>query len=385
MGRSLRVLHIGSGNLYGGVETMLVTLARYADSCCEMEQQFGLCFPGRLEQELNQAGAKIHSLGGVRLSRPWTVWAARKRLKELLTREHFDAVICHMPWPLLIFGPVIKAKGVPLAVWVHNPPEENYLERWAARTVPDLAICNSQFTAGLLPRIHPGCKSVVLFYPVSLERAQTQETAARTQLRRDLGVPPDDVVIVQVSRLEWWKGHRLHIEALGKMKDVQGWQCWFVGGAQKDGESAYAEELNSSARKLGIADRVKFLGQRNDVSKLLAAADIFCQPNTGPEPFGIVFVEALAAGLPVVSTAIGGALEIVDENCGKLVPPDDAGSLALALGELIEDQQLRSKLGGHGPVRARNLCLPKKQIGELAQTIARMSGVRINGAETKIA
>ena len=56
--------------------------------------------------------------------------------------------------------------------------------------------------------------------------------------------------------------------------------------------------------------------QRDDVPRLLAAADIFCQPNLGPEPFGIGFVEALSAGLPVITTATGGALEIVDGDCG---------------------------------------------------------------------
>ena len=66
---------------------------------------------------------------------------------------------------------------------------------------------------------------------------------------------------------------------------------------------------------------MRWLGQRRDVPELLAAADIYCQPNVGAEPFGIVFVEALYTGLPVVTTALGGALEIIDASCGVLVPP----------------------------------------------------------------
>ncbi len=76
--------------------------------------------------------------------------------------------------------------------------------------------------------------------------------------------------------------------------------------------------------------------------RLLAAADIHCQPNTGPEPFGITFIEALYAGLPVVTTSIGGALEIVDGSCGMLVEPNDPAALAGALRRLIEDRELRA-------------------------------------------
>ena len=76
-----------------------------------------------------------------------------------------------------------------------------------------------------------------------------------------------------------------------------------------------------------MVERVRFLGQRSDIPDVLGAADIHCQPNVDPEPFGVAFVEALHAGLPVVTTAIGAAPEVVDATCGVLVPKD-AGALA---------------------------------------------------------
>jgi glycosyltransferase involved in cell wall biosynthesis len=99
-----------------------------------------------------------------------------------------------------------------------------------------------------------------------------------------------------------------------------------------------------------------------DVARLLAAADIHCQPNTGPEPFGITFIEALYAGLPVVTTAIGGALEIVDGSCGIMIELNDPAALAEALGRLIEDRELRTRLGAAGPARATALCEPRAQL-----------------------
>jgi glycosyltransferase involved in cell wall biosynthesis len=142
---------------------------------------------------------------------------------------------------------------------------------------------------------------------------------------------------------------------------------------QRPHEAQYLQELLSTADALGIAERVRFLGQRSDVSRLLAAADIHCQPNIGPEPFGITFIEALYAGLPVVTTAIGGAMEIVTESCGILVPPNDSDALADALECLVKNPELRARLSGGAPVRAHTLSDPASQIktlGELLKSVA---------------
>jgi glycosyltransferase involved in cell wall biosynthesis len=132
------------------------------------------------------------------------------------------------------------------------------------------------------------------------------------------------------------------------------------------------DRLQAEARAAGIADRIRFLGQRSDVPHLLAAADIHCQPNTGPEPFGIAFVEALYAGLPVVSTRIGGAAEIVNETCGVLVPPADPAALASALGALIADPAARARLASAGPARAGQLCDPGTALARLEELLGRV-------------
>jgi glycosyltransferase involved in cell wall biosynthesis len=140
-----------------------------------------------------------------------------------------------------------------------------------------------------------------------------------------------------------------------------------AGGAQNPKEEEYFQQLQRTASELGIAERVRFLGQRQDVARLLAAADIFCQPNQAPEPFGIVFVEALWAGLPVVTSALGGALEIIDESCGLVTPAGDVHRLAESLGRLIDSTDLRRQLGAGGPSRARKLADPAQQMQEFIE------------------
>src|SRR5262249_55635544 len=168
---------------------------------------------------------------------------------------------------------------------------------------------------------------------------------------------------------EPWKGHTVLLEALGRLRGLPGWVCWVAGGPQRPQEWAYLAGLVQQAARLGVADRVVFLGQRSDVPELMAAADLHCQPNTGPEPFGLAFVEALHAGLPVVTTALGGALEIVTGECGVLVRPGDAAGLAEALGRLIGDAELRARLAAAGPARATVLCEPAGQLRGLERLL----------------
>lgn len=363
-----RVLHVNCGNLYGGVEAMLVTFAQGRDQYPALEPHFAVCEEGRFSRELAAAGVPVHWLGKVRISRPWTVQKARRQLRALLRSEHFDLAICHMPWSLAVFGPAVNAARQRLGFWAHAfHAGTGWLERLARLAKPDLAIANSHYTEQGLSNLFPQTPHGVLYPPVALSTVPDREQA-RFDLRRQMGVAEEAVVIVQVSRLERWKGHLVHLEALGRLQHLSTpWVCWIAGGAQKPDELEYLNQLQRTVANLGLTERVRFLGQRSDVPALLAAADIFCQPNETPEPFGICFVEALWAGKPVVTSASGGALEIVNESCGLLTKLGDAKGLAQALGALIESAGLRGRLGGAGAERARSLCNPASQMKKLQE------------------
>ena len=197
--------------------------------------------------------------------------------------------------------------------------------------------------------------------------------AVRREVRAQLGALDNEAVIVVACRMEAWKGHRLLLDALARLRSRPGWRCWVAGGAQRPEEQVYLADLKRRAGEAGISDRVHFLGQRSDVYRLLAAADIHCQPNLGPEPFGIAFVEALYSGLPCVSTAMGGAQEIISDRCGVLVPPDDPEALANALEPLLKDPVRRRALGASGPLRAREFCDPTRQVSLIHDTLRRLA------------
>lgn len=369
----MRVLHVHSGNLYGGVETLLVTLARYRDFCPSMEPQFALCFEGRLSEGLAAVGAKVHLLGKVRVRQPLSVLRSRRALKNILREHKIDIVVCHSAWPQAIFGPAIRRAKLPLVFWLHDAVNgHHWLQLWARLTPPDLALCNSCFTLSTLPKLYAKVSSLLMYCPVTEPWPRVSENE-RQAVRAEFRVPMEATVILQTSRMEIWKGHGLLLHALALLKDILGWVAWIVGGAQRPHELRYLNSLKMLAATLAVADRITFVGQRSDVPRILAAADIHCQPNTGPEPFGITFVEALYAGIPVVITAMGGAKEIVSESCGILVPPEDPQALAAALRPLIQDGALRKRLGAAGPTRARQLCDPATQMTRLAELLSGLS------------
>ena len=371
----MRLLHVYSGNLYGGIESILLTLTRQRATCPELESEVALCFEGRLIGELEAEGTPVHRLGEVRVSRPHSVRRARRALTALLETGRFDRVICHGAWPYAVFARTVRRADLPLVFWVHDVLSgRHWTERWAKRTTPDLAIANSHFTAASIRALYPTTPLAVVYAPV--DTAPSRLTPMdRCVVRAELDTPQDAVVIVQASRMDAWKGHAVLLEALAALRDRPEWVCWQVGGAQRPLDTAYVDSLRDLASRLRLSDRVRFVGERTDVPRLLAAADIHCQPNISPEPFGIAFIEALAAGLPVVTSAIGGAIEIVDDSCGRLVSASDPVALSAALRGLAGDPEERARLGAAGRIRAHQLCNPTGQLKQLHATLVDMVGV----------
>ena len=155
----------------------------------------------------------------------------------------------------------------------------------------------------------------------------TPERTPPAELRRQLGLP-DGTLVGVFSRLAPWKGQHVVLQALAK---VPGVNCIIAGDALF-GEQAYADKLACMVRDLGLAGRVHFLGQRNDVARLMRAADIMVHPSIDPEPFGRTLVEAMLSGVPVIATDAGAASDILESGrAGTLVPPGDADALAGAI------------------------------------------------------
>jgi glycosyltransferase involved in cell wall biosynthesis len=150
--------------------------------------------------------------------------------------------------------------------------------------------------------------------------------------RRKLRVRPGEVLVGCLGRIGTWKGQEVLLRALHRLgPDAPGVRGLIAGGTLP-GEEKKLDRLRALARELGVEPRVTFLPFQQDVRSLLEALDIVAVPSVKPEPFGMVILEAMAYGRPVIATNIGGSPEVVvDGKTGHLVPANDAEALAEAI------------------------------------------------------
>ncbi|HET7541846.1 MAG TPA: glycosyltransferase family 4 protein [Polyangiaceae bacterium] len=353
---TLDVLHVYSGNLFGGVERMLISLAKMDGA--EWRSHFALCFEGGLSRALELQGTPASQLGSVRLRNPLSALRARGALRRLLAKHDFSAVVCHGIWTFCIFGPVIARGELAPILYLHDVPDpKGPFYRWAWRKPPALCIANSSMTASSLAEMQARVP-VRVVHPL-VPPPPPIDRATVGQLRATLGAAREDVVILQASRFDSWKGHRNLLQGLAAIRDLPRWRCWIAGAPQRPEEEAYKRELVTMAGALGLEQRVSFIGHRNDMETVLAACDVYCQPNETPEAFGMVFIEALYAGKPVVARALGGALEIVTPECGILCRAG-ADALSAALRTALSDCEFRKRVAVVGPERAAALSGPER-------------------------
>ncbi|MCS6923443.1 MAG: glycosyltransferase [Fimbriimonadales bacterium] len=171
-----------------------------------------------------------------------------------------------------------------------------------------------------------------------------QDAERRPQWRHQEHIPSDATVVVCVASLRPAKNHPMLLKAFARIahkRDVY----LLVAGGEHPASREHAQAVKRLASDLGITDRVRFLGTRTDVPAILNASDIFVlASHYEGNPLSVM--EAMAAGLPPVCTAVGGVPELIQhERTGLLVPPEDEVALAEALDRLIADAPLRRQLG----------------------------------------
>lgn len=187
----------------------------------------------------------------------------------------------------------------------------------------------------------------------------------KQRLRARLGLPPGFLCGV-FSRLAPWKGQDVLLRALAH---APGAGCLVVGDALF-GETEFAVRLRQQAQECGLAERVHFLGHRDDVAALMRAVDAVVHPSVEAEPFGRTLVEAMLCRTPVIATDAGAAPEILDHGaCGLLVPPGDAAGLARALGDVRRRPDAARERAERAVLRAETLFSEARMQAELVEVV----------------
>jgi glycosyltransferase involved in cell wall biosynthesis len=361
------VLHVVDGLGLSGKTRNLVSVVsqldrrRFAPVVCRLNAE---CSP--LVGQLEAAQVPLHTIACNDGVNP----GAMLQLARLAWAVKADVVHCYNPRPMLYGGLAARAIGIRAAVgflsaFACQVPDRSYgflpqpLATASRRNVyrNRLAATSMRFIVAVSPSLGrrfceynhvPLHKLRVISYGADLRAVDRVTAEQGSELRQQLGFRPDDVVIGSVGRLVEQKDYPTQLRAFAlAAARVPSLRMAIAG----DGPLRWM--LEQMARELGIAAKVRFLGNWDDVPALLRSVDLFTLASKF-EPFGVALLEAQAAGLPIVATAVNEIPEIVaDGESGMLTPAENASNMADLFVMLAQDRDCRVRLGGRARMQAQ--------------------------------
>lgn len=383
--RVLNVMQIIGDLDIGGAQEVVRTLVKYlaVEECRVVVCTFQ---DGPLRQNIEQLGIKVEVLPQRRYSivafplfivdmvRIW------RSLAELVNKYSVDVVQTHLLrsldflvlvllyttnlhvvlWTFHSARFELTASKLPRYKWLLAPKKHShrFLYRLALRLVSGFIAVSDKVKNAMIETIGPiQDKVVVICNGVDVERYG--RAVDKVAIRSQLGLEANTRLIAIVATLKEAKGHRYLIEAMATIgprhPDLH---VLFIG----DGE--LGEELRAQVSSLKLDDRVHFLGNRSDVSELLAASDLFVLPSLW-EGLPMSLLEAMATGLPIVATEVSGTVQVmIPGETGILVSPGDTLQLAQAIEQLLADPGQAQAMGAAARRRVEVEFSARKQANE---------------------
>lgn len=200
--------------------------------------------------------------------------------------------------------------------------------------------------------------------PNGFDTEQLRPNAAQAKaIRGELGITEGAPVIGHVARFHPSKDHQAFLKVAATLRDKFPNAVFVMVG---EGVDASNPQLAALITQLGLSNRLRLLGRRGDVARLMSAFDVFCLTSTGMEGFPNVIGEAMSCGVPCVGTAVGDVAELIDET-GEVVPPGDPAAIAAAVSRLLE---LKPVVRGALGAQARKRIIDRFSIDEVARRYA---------------
>ena len=354
----VKVFHLITELSIGGAQNALFRLIQnFGDASFEHSVACFFNADGAIAGQIRALGTPVFDL---RMDHKYQV-DAFGRLLQLLRREKPDILhswMFHANLPGRILGRLAK---IPIIISSERTMgQENSVRHWLNKrsiSLVDQVICVSRSVAD--HAIHevglPSDKVVVI--PNGIDPAQYQNLPAKEQARKSFGLPIESVIIAAIGRPRPVKGYPFLLKAFARISNsYPQTHLLFVGNGPD------RPRLVNQAESLGMRSRVTFLDDIANIPDLLASIDVLVIPSLF-EGMPNVALEAMAAELPVVATAVGGTPEVViDGKTGFLVPPRDTLALSIAIEKLIENPPLRDKMGLAGRRRVESEFSIKKTV-----------------------
>lgn len=358
--RRLRVAQVVTRMDVGGVPDHIMTLVRGVRNSADITVVCN-AIDERHRDELEALGVRIRIVPMRRLLAPVADVRGLVALTRLFRTDRYDIVHTHMSKAALLGGIAATLARVPVRInTAHNigalamPNAALRALFWIydrlllGLTTDAVVTVAERVKAGIAAkRIVPEHKLFAIHNGIDTQRFSVSPDAAQA-VRREFGLADDDVLVVAVARLVWFKGLDTLVAAAAIVLGSQPQARFLIVG-----DGPQRDQLMRQAEALDIASRVTFAGERRDIPAILAAADLFVLSSVS-EGLPVSILEAMASAKPVVATRVGGVAELVEDgSTGLLVDAGNASGLATALGGLIADPNRRMTMGRAGLARVK--------------------------------
>lgn len=359
-----RILHVCTELSVGGVENHLIMLlrgliqsGRYEPHIAAFRDATGAM--RSLRQDFEAIGVPVHILGQDK------AYDARGtiRLGRLLQQLKPAVLHTHL-FRGDIYGPPVGALvGVPVRISTVHNVEERFRKRVFrplfrfSYLFDHCIIAISDAVASALHRFLGLLRSKIKRIYYGFDPQARWENKPIRSLRSEFGFTPDDLVIGNIGRISVQKGQSYLIRAVDLVRrELPNVKLLIVGTPEPDGTY---ENLRSMVAQLGLEERVVFAGYRDDIGSVLATVDIFALPSLW-EGFGLVLLEAMSMGKPIIASNVDSIPEIVEDGVqGILVPPRDVEALAKAIMQLACSPELRDRMAAAGPHRVERFSVQR--------------------------
>lgn len=366
-GAPIRVLWLAKGLGPGGMERLLEAHARNGDRVAfDYRAAYLVDRPHSVVPALEELGVPCTRLGNGNGNDPR--WVAE--LRTYVRRERIDVVHIHSPLVAALARPALRSmRPRPALVYTEHNSWDCYSAPTRVANALTYRLDDAQVAvsdaAGAKGRFKHPVETLVHGIDLDAVRARSFR---RAELRAELGLDDDAVVVVTVANLRTEKAYDVLLAAAATALAADPNLVFLSVG-----QGPLADEMEAERDRLGLGERFRFLGFRDDVHDLLAAADVFCL-SSRHEGLPVALMEASAAGLPVVATAVGGLPDVVEEGAtGLLVASGDAAGLARALLAVSADAGLRQRLGARSAELAHRFdaAAPIRRLESLYRSAAR--------------
>lgn len=356
-----------------GAERAAVSLARalplfgYAPFMVLLEQ-------GPLEKWAEEAGCEVEVVDAGRVrDLPRSVNAVR-RLRRLVSQRRPAAVLSNSAKAHL-YGGMAALASVPAVVWQHGLAERTAIDVVASRIPRQAVACVSEEGRQAQVRLFHRDNVTIIHPGLPIDEIAASAGTGRA-VRRGLDWD-ENIVVGIVGRLQPWKGQTIFLEAAATVATrYPSVRFLIVGGAVVANDGAYEASLVRMVDDLGLESTVRFVGHQTDVYQWTDALDIVVHASSN-EPFGLVVLEGMALGKPVIATNTGGPTEMVEDgSSGLLIPALQAESLANAIMSLVADPKAAQTLGKNAAMRA--LHFSNRETAR--QFAALLDGLELSGA-----